>query len=301
MNTGIKRLWIGLLLGLPFAILGFATTQSVALAQSASQTEMGCETCHSAFMESWELSTHANAVDDPIFLAAWKDEGEPQTCLSCHTTGYDPETGTWESRGVGCEACHVPGEEDHPLGPMGVDRSSQLCGNCHTETNFAWEVSKHYQEDLTCINCHDPHATALKTASTSDLCASCHRTRAEDFTHSSHNRVGLTCTDCHLETLEGEAGQGKASRDHSFYVNLGACVGCHGNQLHEGDGNPIPQDSSAPLDSMSAVESAAVTLEANPVSPFGFAVLAGLVGMASGMILAPWLERFYRRFQREEE
>ena len=32
-----------------------------------------------------------------------------------------------------------------------------------------------------------------------------------------------------------------------------------------------------------------------PVSPIGFALLAGLVGLAGGVVLAPWIERFQNR------
>jgi hypothetical protein len=35
--------------------------------------------------------------------------------------------------------------------------------------------------------------------------------------------------------------------------------------------------------------------EPDPVSPFGFAVLASLVGMGFGMVIAPWLEKWNRR------
>ena len=47
-----------------------------------------------------------------------------------------------------------------------------------------------------------------------------------------------------------------------------------------------------------------VTSEPSPVSPVGYAGLAGLVGLAAGMVLAPWLERFYHRVSKhhhEEE
>jgi len=38
-----------------------------------------------------------------------------------------------------------------------------------------------------------------------------------------------------------------------------------------------------------------ITPEPTPVSPMGYAGLAGLLGLAGGIVLAPWLERFYRR------
>jgi hypothetical protein len=41
-----------------------------------------------------------------------------------------------------------------------------------------------------------------------------------------------------------------------------------------------------------------VTTEPTPVSPVGFAVFAGLIGLAFGIVLAPWLERGVRRIVR---
>ena len=39
--------------------------------------------------------------------------------------------------------------------------------------------------------------------------------------------------------------------------------------------------------------------EPDPVSPFGFAVLASLVGMGFGIVIAPWLEKWNRRVNNE--
>jgi hypothetical protein len=39
--------------------------------------------------------------------------------------------------------------------------------------------------------------------------------------------------------------------------------------------------------------------EPDPVSPFGFAVLASLVGMGFGIVVAPWLEKWNRRINKE--
>jgi hypothetical protein len=48
------------------------------------------------------------------------------------------------------------------------------------------------------------------------------------------------------------------------------------------------------------VEATPVTPQPTPVSPVGYAGLAGLVGLAGGMVLAPWLERFYHRVVKHE-
>ena len=67
-------------------------------------------------------------------------------CGQCHTTGYSLAgnqdkkpgiTGTWEEKGIGCEACHGPASI-HITGGGGKgtgilkNNSSALCGNCHT-------------------------------------------------------------------------------------------------------------------------------------------------------------------------
>jgi len=49
------------------------------------------------------------------------------------------------------------------------------------------------------------------------------------------------------------------------------------------------------------VELASVTPEPGPVSPVGFAGLAALIGLAAGMVLAPWLERFYHRAVKHDD
>ncbi len=48
---------------------------------------------------------------------------------------------------------------------------------------------------------------------------------------------------------------------------------------------------------MGASESGLLQDTPSSASPFGYALLSGLVGMAAGMILAPWLEGWYRRLR----
>jgi xanthosine utilization system XapX-like protein len=58
-----------------------------------------------------------------------------------------------------------------------------------------------------------------------------------------------------------------------------------------------------PPDAMAAVEKSVVTEEPAPVSPIGFSTLSGLIGIALGVIIAPWIERLNRsnRLYDEEE
>jgi hypothetical protein len=50
---------------------------------------------------------------------------------------------------------------------------------------------------------------------------------------------------------------------------------------------------------LSMASAVPVQTEPDPVSPFGFAVLASLVGMGFGMVIAPWLEKWNRRVKQK--
>jgi hypothetical protein len=50
---------------------------------------------------------------------------------------------------------------------------------------------------------------------------------------------------------------------------------------------------------LTAADNDMVTAEPKPVGPFGFSTLAGLVGLAFGIVIAPWIERLYRHGNRK--
>jgi predicted CXXCH cytochrome family protein len=59
-----------------------------------------------------------------------------QECSSCHVTGLDIKTWTFEEFGVGCERCHGPGKA-HAADPEQVEMfaavDDQVCGSCHSQ------------------------------------------------------------------------------------------------------------------------------------------------------------------------
>lgn len=73
--------------------------------------------------------------------------------------------------------------------------AADLCVDCHTDVTPGavkdWQASKHFQNDITCSNCHgDGHQSAddvdkvsLPTAQT---CAECHDTQVEQFSKGKH-------------------------------------------------------------------------------------------------------------------
>lgn len=182
-------------------------------------------------------------------------EEKPFDCGACHTTGYRPEghqdnlegiVGTWAYAGVQCEACHGPGSrhEDDPYGvQMVVDRSSQMCGECHIRGDAAvidasngFERHHEQYDDLfnskhfaiSCVTCHDPHASALYSDEELNpnqgiiqQCESCHwqNTQRKVRIHQ-----GLDCTDCHMPQMAVSA-QSNIDlfrgdvRSHQFAIN----------------------------------------------------------------------------------
>jgi predicted CXXCH cytochrome family protein len=308
----MKRWILRGMIGLAFAVPIMLLTAAVAAAHPSASPPAGqftCLACHRDTQEAWAEGSHGKAADSEAYLADWMARGQPKECLACHTTGYDPIEDSYLAAGVACEACHSPAPNDHPNEPMPSDNSGRLCGSCHNETLFEWQVSKHREVNLGCLACHDPHATALKGTQDgedgSELCASCHRERASNFAHSSHSQVGLTCADCHLGPTDAATGEGHAVRDHSFNVRLSTCNACHAYQMHDPvqvhPDRPTPTPASASAGQPAGMDAMLISAEPAPMSPVGFAALSGLVGMASGMILAPWLERFYNRIRRDDE
>jgi hypothetical protein len=145
-------------------------------------------------------------------------------CGSCHATGYTAEgnqdgltgiVGTWAEDGVGCEACHGPGEQhlNDPFGVKPAGDAKQSCKLCHVRDNSevleaenglilhqqqAEEIAASAKSFLTCDACHNPHASAhydQKAAGTGIIveCTTCHPGKTVGL-----GMQFLKCVDCHM-------------------------------------------------------------------------------------------------------
>jgi hypothetical protein len=197
-------------------------------------------------------------IDAPAgWVSYHPGEQRPYDCGACHTTGYRPQghqdnldgiVGTWASPGIQCEACHGPGSR-HTEDPYGVrmmlDRSSQLCGRCHIRDNPAqidasdgFESHHEQYEDLynskhfalSCVTCHDPHASTLYTdeelnpnRGITQTCDTCHWAQLHQ-NNRIHLGTGVDCVDCHMPPMAKSA-QGDLDlftadvRSHQFSIN----------------------------------------------------------------------------------
>ena len=317
------------LIAVMFALLAAGLTLVFAHAQDGTPTAPpvnnidgnSCVACHKDIYDTWQTGPHGQALSDPIFNTAWNAQGKPGACLVCHTTGYDPATGKSDAEGVTCIACHNPIPPNHPVDNMPINATPDLCGKCHSDPRFAtdnWKMSAHYQRSMTCTVCHDAHTAGMKTVAgvtavngdASALCENCHKDAMTNFPTSKHSASGVTCVNCHLGFNMGNANADNTdfvtahkAPDHSFLPSLDTCNKCHANQMHapgqalaaaaikveEIGGTPTPMPTAV------VTPVPPVTNQPAPVSPLGFASMAGLIGLAGGMVLAPWLERMYRR------
>ncbi|MEZ5397491.1 MAG: multiheme c-type cytochrome, partial [Bryobacterales bacterium] len=149
-----------------------------------------------------------------------------RSCFACHSTGgvdfsADGETSVGEI-GVGCEACHGPGEQHlrdpARIGAGKVTAAGQLvlCGGCHRRPAEAsavdwqdpWNVrhapvylarSRCFQEGgLGCTGCHSPHAAQAKAEKNHyrSVCLQCHaEAHAADAAFAD-------CVDCHMPRVK---------------------------------------------------------------------------------------------------
>lgn len=222
-------------------LLGKSQTAAAAPAEVAPQAQTAafagpdtCVTCHKEIVELWQETRHAHAFSSPVFQRDWTDLGSNTTCLACHTTGYDSETGKYALEGITCESCHGPLDPKHPMAPMAVTPDVNLCGTCHKTTTDEWMASNHGSAGIDCQSCHDPHAQQPKAATVTELCTNCHKEGGETFAHSTHSNAGLECSNCHMYTkpLVQAPIEGVVPTGHTFSVGSDTCIACHQDTVH---------------------------------------------------------------------
>jgi len=321
MHTSfLKRIIIGFCFAIPLGLLTFTVGEARNPVVTSHPSD--CLECHEDTVTRWKTSGHGQATEDPNFVAAWNEAGNAEDCLSCHTTGFDAATGHYEQEGITCATCHTEDATSHPEQIMNTDASSRFCGTCHVDTMNELAISGHGQEDMACVNCHNPHTNELKAGGVQDTCIACHNEESHFFSFTPHAQEGLLCTDCHLRVEETTPGEGHSQRLHTFQVGLETCNDCHGQDMHFSeveDSEEAAQLLQARLDAGDIINTAeectimeagviggpeeanVIEIEPEPTNPYNFALLAAVIGMAFGLVGSPWLERWYRRIQEDND
>ncbi len=158
-------------------------------------------------------------------------------CATCHATAWSIDgnqgglpglVGTWTEQGVRCEECHGAGgtHVEFPLQVrMRIERDAEACGGCHSQGPEAripasdgfghnaqqWnEMANSKHRALDCVDCHDPHSSALYSdqdwnpgQGIISECASCHFREAANM--DSVAMDGFACTECHMPPVTRSA------------------------------------------------------------------------------------------------
>ena len=249
------------------------------------------------------LSAHAS--DTPSLQPQFSTN-----CQACHKIVQDTwDNGLHSEAGITCTTCHYPASETHPKDVMPTDVSSRLCASCHVATAQEFALSHHSEEDLTCVRCHSGHSATLRTDTLQDLCENCHKDVVHFYGNSAHASKDILCTDCHMQSDTNESREGPGNLTHTFEANLDTCNNCHLEEMHnphedvcseeaiaeaEASGNPIPCDTEDIVQAGLSISDEEIVAEPSGANPIGFTVIGTLVGMAAGMILAPWLESWFK-------
>lgn len=194
-----------------------------------------CEECHQEIVEDFDSATHAKLLADGS-----------------------------HSLEMGCEACHGAGsihnQSGGEFGTIHNPRADpETCYQCHLDVRGSFNLAHSHPigEQVTCNDCHDPHSGSavlgggVAAMSEVQTCVQCHQAQAGPFVfeheatrdgctvcHSPHGSPSdkmlttsnqMLCLQCHSQQQTGPDSLLIGGREHSFFVNRGACwtAGCH--------------------------------------------------------------------------
>jgi nitrate/TMAO reductase-like tetraheme cytochrome c subunit len=191
-----------------------------------------CGRCHRAIHEAWKTSSHAQAMESPLFQDALEmteaDFGAAgrKTCLGCHSPLIAQSNDatlqkklSWE--GVTCDYCHSM----RSVNTTGANPTAVL--------TLAVVKSGPMQETS-----GSPHGTVYSAVHTSSLvCAPCHEyknaggfpvlTTYSEWQNSSYAKEGKQCQSCHMGRVTGDVVDPKVKRSSMAKINLHQMPGSH--------------------------------------------------------------------------
>jgi DmsE family decaheme c-type cytochrome len=198
--------------------------------------EHACEACHGPGTQH-TTSLSAADIRNPAKLPATQVD---QVCLGCHRnqeTHAGRIVDSHAKQGISCTSCHkVHADEGHSLVARTSPAINQQCASCHLSVMASFQKPyghKITQNAMNCVDCHNPHGGAGKTAGQALLgkssaanepgCFSCHGDKRGPFTFD-HAPVRLEgCGACHEP--HGSTNPRMLARHEVRLV----CLECHAN------------------------------------------------------------------------
>lgn len=240
IGTMFRRILVITVLAAPAAALCAVP----AIQKDQITTSDTCGSCHVDIFRMWKKSVHAQSMEDPIFVQAYREtearEGASvaRICLGCHApmtlVNGDwalREKVTWE--GVTCDVCHslvsVELKGGNAKQTFAVGRVKR--GPIKDAESTAHEVaySELHTTSLACAGCHEyanPEGTPILTT-------------FSEWTASPAAKKGTTCQGCHMATTRANVVDPRVKRV-AGAVNLHEMPGGHSlDQLHQSMGVSI--------------------------------------------------------------
>jgi hypothetical protein len=191
-----------------------------------------CGRCHRAIQDAWKGSSHARAMDSPLFQDALEaadtefGASARNICLGCHSplsqqlgdTTFQRKV-TWE--GVTCDYCHSI---------RAVNMSGQ---NPKAQLEFALIKSGPLKDAVSTA-----HGTVYSDVHTNaTVCAPCHEyknaqgfpvlTTYTEWKASRYWKEGKQCQSCHMAAVAGDVVDPRIQRSSQVKINLHQMPGSH--------------------------------------------------------------------------
>ena len=200
----------GLLAGLIlFGMLSISPSQG---SENPYTSAEECAKCHASIYQYWSESTHAKAVQGPLFPAVLgralelsKDQAKTKKeCVGCHSpttllTGDFELQQAVSRQGVSCDFCHTVKDVDlvHGWSPFVVDPGPIKRGPFAYTKPFKGHEAEysalHRAKPLLCAGCHEfKNSNGLLVLST-----------YSEWKLSQYAGRGISCQDCHMALVPG--------------------------------------------------------------------------------------------------
>ncbi|GAA3613307.1 multiheme c-type cytochrome [Flavivirga amylovorans] len=204
---------------------------------SYSEINVSCEACHGPASNHVAFYKNGNEGVLPQKLYMGKSLASKslvEKCARCHSR-RSQITKKFDYNG------HFL---DHYSPSLLISPTYELDGQIKDEDYVygSFMQSKMYQNNVTCVDCHDAHSLKLKQSG-NKLCLSCHEPKYNSKSHHYHplDTEGAQCINCHMS---GKTYMGNDyRRDHSFriprpdqslkYGTPNACNECHKDKTAE--------------------------------------------------------------------
>lgn len=185
-----------------------------------------CGQCHRAILESWKESSHARAMDSPLFQDALQaaelasgGAGVRRVCMGCHAP-MAVEAGdlqldrkvSWE--GVTCDYCHsirevnVEGGVPRPRLVFGLIKSGPM--KEATSGAHSTAYSAVHESSRVCAPCHE-----YRTPAGFPVLSTFSEWRASRFA-----KEGRNCQSCHMYQVAGNVADVRLTRAAGSRINL---------------------------------------------------------------------------------